>query len=336
MSPFHVQKCFDNRMLFIPYFPRRTDGSGKDGRGGAAYTAYKIMPCVAYFGADGHVQSRRPAGMTFMKNVDIKLERLRSLLKELGGVVIGYSGGCDSTLLAAVARDILGDRAVCVLASSETYPRSEIEEAIETADRLGIPVIRIDTDELRNEAFAANTPDHCYVCKKELFGKLAEIGQAHGIPWVADGSNVDDLDDYRPGSRAAREFGVRSPLREAGFTKEEIRELSCRLGLPTWDKPSFACLASRIPYGTRIESFVLRRLEEAERFLKELGFRQVRVRHHGDTARIEVEPNQIPCLALPEIRQRVAQKFRELGYLYTSMDLDGYRTGSMNAVLERR
>jgi uncharacterized protein len=277
----------------------------------------------------------RPAEGEFMETIDSKMERLRSILTEMDGVVIGYSGGCDSTLLAAVAREILGDRAVCVLASSETYPRSEVEEALETADRLGIPVVRIDTDELKNEAFVANTPDHCYFCKKELFGKLVAIGRARGIPWVADGSNIDDLDDYRPGSRAAAEFGIRSPLREAGLTKQEIRELSHRLGLPTWDKPAFACLASRIPYGTRIEPAVLTRLEEAERFLKGLGFRQVRVRHHGDIARIEVEPQEIERLAEPEIRRQVAEKFKELKYLYTALDLTGYRTGSMNAVLDK-
>jgi uncharacterized protein len=271
-----------------------------------------------------------------MESIDFKLKRLHALLNDMGGVVIGYSGGCDSTLLAAVAGEVLGDRAVCVLASSATYPRSEVEEALETADRLGIPVTRIDTDELRDEAFTANTPDRCYFCKRELFGKLAAIGKAEGIDWVADGSNVDDLDDYRPGGRAAAELGIRSPLREAGLTKEEIRELSHRLGLPTWDKPAFACLSSRIPYGIRIEPAVLARLEEAERFLKELGFRQVRVRHHGDIARIEVEPEKIQRLASPEIRREVAQKFKELRYLYTTLDLDGYRTGSMNAVLDRK
>ncbi|MBN2437121.1 MAG: ATP-dependent sacrificial sulfur transferase LarE, partial [Deltaproteobacteria bacterium] len=236
----------------------------------------------------------------------------------------------------AVAQEVLGDRAVCVLASSETTPRSEIAEALETADRLGIPVTRIDTDELRDEAYTANTPDRCYFCKRELFGKLAAIGRAEGIDRVADGSNVDDLGDYRPGGRAAAELGIRSPLREAGLNKEEIRELSHRLGLPTWDKPAFACLSSRIPYGTRIEPAILARLEEAERFLKELGFRQVRVRHHGDIARIEVEPEQIHRLASPAIRREVAQKFKALRYLYTTLDLDGYRTGSMNDVLDRK
>ena len=270
-----------------------------------------------------------------METLDSKLERLHSLLADMGGVVIGYSGGVDSTLLAVVAKKILGDRAVCVLASSETYPASEVEEALETAAKLSIGVIRIDTDELRNEAFAANTPDRCFFCKTELFGKLIAIGQGHGIKWVADGANLDDLDDYRPGSRAAAQLGVRSPLREAGLTKNDIREISKRIDLPTWNKPSFACLSSRIPYGTRIEPDVLRRLEAAERFMKELGFRQVRVRHHGDIARIEVEPGEIARAASPEIRRQVTEKFKELEYLYITLDLGGYRMGSMNAVLDR-
>ncbi|MEW6335615.1 MAG: ATP-dependent sacrificial sulfur transferase LarE [Thermodesulfobacteriota bacterium] len=270
-----------------------------------------------------------------MESMESKLERLRMLLKQTGGIVIGYSGGVDSTFLAAVASEILGERALCVLASSETYPASEVEEALALADSLKLRVVPIDTDELQNEAFAANTPDRCFFCKTELFGKLIEIAKAQAIPCVADGANIDDLDDYRPGSRAAAELGVRSPLRECGLTKKEIRELSRRMGLPTWNKPSFACLSSRIPYGTRIEPPILRRLDEGERFLKELGFRQVRVRHHGDIARIEVEPDQIVRLVSPGIRERVAEKFKELEYLYATADLGGYRMGSMNAPLNR-
>jgi uncharacterized protein len=221
-----------------------------------------------------------------------------------------------------------------VLASSPTYPGSEVKEALETAKQLGIAVTGIKTNELEDEAFAANPPDHCYHCKKELFGKLAAIAGERGIAWVADGSNVDDLRDYRPGARAGAEFSVRSPLREAGLTKQDIRELSRRMDLPTWNKPAFACLASRIPYGTRIERGLLVRLDEAEGFLKELGFCQVRVRHHGDVARIEVEPEEISRMASPAIRHQVTRKFKELGYLYTALDLTGYRTGSMNAVLD--
>jgi uncharacterized protein len=268
-----------------------------------------------------------------MDTIDSKRESLCALLKEMGGAVIGYSGGCDSTLLAAAAREVLGERALCVMASSATYPPSEEAEALETAGRIGFPVVRIETGELQDEAFTANPPERCYFCKRELFGRLSEIARQRGCRWVADGSNTDDLDDYRPGGRAAAEFGVRSPLREAGFSKREIRELSRRMGLPTWDKPALACLASRIPYGTRIEPGILRRLDESESFLKGLGFRQVRVRHHGDVARIEVEAEEIPRLAEAEIRRQVAEKFRELNYLYVALDLDGYRTGSLNAVL---
>jgi len=270
-----------------------------------------------------------------MNGIDKKLERLRSILQEMGGLVLGYSGGVDSTFLAAVATEVLKDKAVSVLASSETYPSSEVREAEEIAKNLNLNLVRIDTDELENEAFTQNTPDRCYFCKLELFSKLLEIAKSRGVRWVADGSNVDDLNDYRPGSRAAVELGIRSPLREAGFTKDEIRKASKLMGLPTWDKPAFACLASRILYGTRIEPAVLAKLDEAELFLKSLGFKPVRVRHHGIIARIEVEPHEIPRLASEEIRPLIADKFKNLGYTYTTIDINGYRTGSMNAILDQ-
>lgn len=268
-----------------------------------------------------------------MNKSNDRMQQLHSILREMKGVVLGYSGGVDSTFLAAVATELLGGRCVCVLASSETYPPSEVREAAEIAKSLGLNLLQINTDELQNEDFARNTPDRCFYCKTELFTKLANIAREKGIGFVADGANVDDLDDYRPGSRAAANLGVRSPLREAGFTKADIREASRKMGLPTWDKPSFACLSSRIPYGTRIAPDVLERLDAAERFLKQLGFRQVRVRHHDTVARIEVEAADIPRLASPEIREAIADEFNKLGYTYTTLDLTGYRTGSMNAVL---
>jgi uncharacterized protein len=269
-----------------------------------------------------------------MSLIDDKVKQLRSLLSEMDGVVLGYSGGVDSTLLGYIATEVLGERAVCVLASSETYPSTEVQEAIEIARKLNLNLVQIETDELKNENFAQNTPERCFFCKTELFTRLLSIAGEKGINWVADGANVDDLDDYRPGSRAASKLGVRSPLRESGFTKSDIRDAARQLGLPNWDKPSFACLSSRIPYGTRIEPEILTRLNEAEQFLKGLGFHQMRVRHHDAIARIEVEPEEIIRLASPEIRQIVADKFKNLGYTYTTLDLCGYKTGSMNAVLK--
>jgi pyridinium-3,5-biscarboxylic acid mononucleotide sulfurtransferase len=268
-----------------------------------------------------------------MDKIEEKIDRLKALLKELGGVVIGYSGGVDSTFLAAVGKEVLGDRCIAVLASSETYPSSEVAEAVETAEKLGLNLIQIHTCELENENFAQNTPERCFYCKTELFSKLRQIALDSGVQWIADGSNVDDLQDFRPGSRAADDLGVRSPLKEAGFTKDEIRQASKEMGLPTWDKPSFACLSSRIPYGVRIEMDILTRLDKAEQFLKSLGFKQVRVRHHGDIARIEVEPEDIERLVSQELRKKVVVMFEKLGYTYTTIDMKGYRTGSMNAVL---
>jgi uncharacterized protein len=232
-----------------------------------------------------------------------------------------------------VARDTLGDKALAAIASSETYPSSEVEEAKCLAQEFEFPLVLIRTDELEHESFARNEPDRCYHCKSELIRKLQEVAREHGMAIVVHGANADDVLDYRPGAKAAAELGARAPLQEAGLTKDEIRQLSKRMGLPTWDKPAYACLASRFPYGTPITKDALTRIDEAERFLREIGFRQLRVRHYGDTARIEVEPQDIRRIASEEVRPQVVAKLKALGYVYVTLDLEGYRMGSMNAVL---
>jgi len=264
-------------------------------------------------------------------HLQAKYDRLRAILHEMGSVAIGLSGGVDSTLLVKVAHEVLGDRCLAVIGESEAFPEGEIEEAKRLAEQIGVRVRVVRTHELNNPLFRVNRPDRCYHCKTELFTILRRVADEEGIAWIADGSHLDDTSDYRPGMRAAQEFGVRSPLLEAGFRKAEIRELARGLGLPIWDKPAFACLSSRFPYGMPITRERLLQVDRAERFLRELGFRQVRVRHHETIARIEVPPDDFPRLL--QHASAIVAHLKSLGYTYVALDLEGYRSGKMNDTL---
>jgi len=266
-----------------------------------------------------------------------KLARLHGLFTHLESVVVAFSGGVDSTYLLAAALDALGpERVLAVSADSESYTEWEREEALELAGELGARHRIITSQEMDDPRFVANTPDRCYYCKRALLKELQEVAREEGLRSVVLGATVDDLGDHRPGMRAAQGMGIHSPLLEAGLTKAEIRQLSRERGLPTWDKPSMACLASRIPYGTPITSHTLQRVGAAESFLRDtFNLRQLRVRDHGPIARIEVEPQHIERLIREESRRRIVQKLRRLGYQYVTLDLAGFRSGSMNEVLDR-
>jgi uncharacterized protein len=287
-----------------------------------------------------------------------KLEKLRALLKSYGSCLVAYSGGVDSVFLARVAHDVLGDRSLAAIADSPSLPRRELQEAVDIAARFGFPIRIIHTREFANENYTANPANRCYFCKHELFEELTPLARAENFAVIAYGENASDIGDFRPGAQAAAEFQVRAPLKEVGLTKAEIRELSAELGLPTADKPQMACLSSRVPYGERVTPVKLRMIEQAEYILRDLGFRDVRVRHHEmhrtengvgrensvrfalrppdstvHLARIELAPTEIPLLLADGKLTTVAEELKKIGYAHVTLDLQGYRRGSTNEVL---
>jgi pyridinium-3,5-biscarboxylic acid mononucleotide sulfurtransferase len=266
-------------------------------------------------------------------NVEEKLEKLKKTLREMGTVLIAYSGGVDSSFLAVTAHEVLGQHSLAVFASSPVAPPMEKEAAGSLAHQFGLRFRIIESNEMDNPDFVANPPERCYYCKRELFSELKPIALAEGLKWVADGTNADDLSDYRPGRKASAEAGIRSPLLEVGLTKAEIRQLSRAQGLPTWDRPASPCLASRIPYGIPVTAETLNKIAQGEKYLHNLGLRQVRLRHHGDIARIELDQPDMAKIIKTDIRQGVIEHFKALGYKYVTLDLTGYRTGSLNEVL---
>lgn len=263
-----------------------------------------------------------------------KINKLKKILKDMGSIIIAFSGGVDSSFLLKVAENVLGKNVIAVTAKSPTYPKREFEDAKKIAKILNCRQIIIDSNEMKIKEFRNNPKNRCYFCKKELFLKLISIKNKYNFNFVADGTNYDDLNTFRPGLKALKELEIRSPLADAGLTKEEIRKYSRLLSLTTWNKPSFACLSSRFPYGEEITKSKLKKIENAEDFLRSLGFRQVRVRYHYPIARIEIEKEEIPKILQSNIREKIIKKLKKIGFEYITLDLEGYRSGSMDELKE--